>query len=146
VTASANARAVAALLKIMNSKNTLLRRKIEACEALLSYEAPTEVVERAKSFRTAVFEDSERISVDDRLMALKLMRRASAPKVTQQSVRSADTDRDRELRRTFEVAARRMKLYKAGLWPAATLDWCDDLLSDSYVPPTDRSLDDVFNG
>jgi hypothetical protein len=139
-----NTCAIAALIEIMFNENALMRRRIEAAEAVLSYEAPEAVVERTKGFLTAVFEDSEHVGVEDRLEALKLMRKAEARKITPQSTRSADADKDRELWRDVEIATRRMKLYKAGLWELATPDWADDLLGRDYVPPQDKSFSDLF--
>jgi hypothetical protein len=143
---STSARAIIALTKIMDNKKNLLSRRIDACEALLSYEAPDETVEKAKAFLTAIFEDSANIGIDDRLSALKLMRKASAPRVTQQTVRSADADKTRELYRDIEIAGRRMRLIAAGMWPPPSKDWADDLLGSDYVAPIDRSLNEVFEG
>jgi hypothetical protein len=143
---STHARAIVALTKIMDAKKTLLRRRIEACEALLGYEAPEETVEKAKNFLTAVFEDSEHVGIDDRLAALKLMRRASAPRVTQSTVRTADSDKNRETFRQIEIAGRRARLIKAKLWGQQPKSWADDLLGADYAAPIDRSYDDVFNG
>ena len=69
-----NTRAINALLEIMSNELASVRRRIEAAEGLLSYEAPPEVVERAKAFLESVFEDSEEQSVQDRLDAVKLAR------------------------------------------------------------------------
>ena len=138
-----NIRAIAALLEIMANKVALMPRRIEAAEALLGYEAPAEVVEQAKGFLAAVFEYYEHVCVDDRLEALKLMRKAEARKITQQRVRSTEADDQREFWRDVEIAARRMKLIKAEMWPAAP-DWADDLLGSDYVPPRDKSVSDLF--
>ncbi len=51
-------RAIAALLKIIGDTDAPLRRRIEATEGLLAYEAPEEAVEEAKTFLTSVFEDA----------------------------------------------------------------------------------------
>ena len=64
-----NTRPIDTLLEIMADPDLFTRRRIEAAEALLAYEAPPEVVERARAFLTSVFEDDEQ-SVQDRLDAL----------------------------------------------------------------------------
>lgn len=141
-----NTRAIVALLEIMSNEDALLRRRIEAAEAVLGYEAPKEIVERTKVFLTAVFEDSEHVCVEDRLEALRLMRKAEAPRIAQQTIRAANSDKDRELWRDLEIAARRMKLYKAGLWGQVTPDWADDLLRDDYIPPPPgTNISDLFD-
>ena len=65
------------------------------------------------------------------------MRKAEAKKIVQQSARSADDDKDRETWRDLEIAARRMKLVKAGLWDIAVThgNWADDLMGPDYQPP-----------
>ena len=47
-----NTKAVVALLDIMANTKALMRRRIEAAEAILNYEAPADVVERTKVFLT----------------------------------------------------------------------------------------------
>jgi hypothetical protein len=126
-------RAIAALLEIMSDTEAPLRRRIEAAEGLLAFEAPDEIVDQAKSFLAGVFEDSEQ-HVDTRLDALKLMRKAEARKVLQPTV-SASVERDNlELMRKIEIGRRRMRMMKEGYWPPPP-DWADDLLSPDYLPP-----------
>jgi hypothetical protein len=134
-------RAIGALLDIIAS-GASTRRRIEAAEQLLAYEAPPEIVVQAKAFLTSIFEDSEQ-HVDDRLDALKLMRKAEARKITQPTVRSAEAGRNREFWRDMEIARRRMKLIEAGLWPAVP-EWADDLLGEDYEAPRDKSFLDLW--
>jgi hypothetical protein len=61
----------------------------------LPAESPVEVTELTKKFLTAVLE-SEHVMLSYRLQATKLMRKVEAPKVTQQTVRTAEPDRWRE--------------------------------------------------
>jgi hypothetical protein len=117
-------------------------RRIAATEGLLGYEALSGAVEAAKVFLASVFEDREQ-HVDDRLDALKLMRKAEARKITQPTVRSAEADRNRELSREMEIACRREKLWKAGLWPPAP-DWADNLLRKDYKAPRGKSFRDLL--
>jgi hypothetical protein len=71
-------RAVAALRQIMlddDDETMSPRRRIAACEQMLDFEAPAEIVEEAKTVLMALAEDKETF-VDIRLDALKLLRRA----------------------------------------------------------------------
>jgi hypothetical protein len=124
----------------MGNEIASMRRQIEAAKALLSYEAPEEVVEQIKEFLAAVFEDCEQVAVDDRLEASRLMRKAEARKITKQTVRTVAPDKDREMRREVEIATRRLKLVEAGLWEIAPPDWADDLRSSDYEPRDWRFL------
>jgi len=99
-------RAIVALLEIMSGTHAPLRRRIEAIELLLAYEAPPEAVDQAKTFLTAVFEDAAQ-HVDDRLDALRLMRKAEAPKITAPTVTAEDARANRELWRKLEIGHRR---------------------------------------
>jgi len=124
-------RAIAALLDIMNNAAAPLRRRIEATEGLLAYEAPEEAVDEAKIFLTSIFENSSE-HVDDRLDALKLMRKAEARKITQPTVSAADERANRELWRQVEIARRRVAMVNAGLWPPPK-GWMNDLRRENYV-------------
>jgi hypothetical protein len=128
-------RAIAALLEIMSDADAPLRRRIEATEGLLAYEAPQEAVDQAKAFLTSVFEDAEQ-RVDDRLDALKLMRKAEARKITAPTVTAEDARANRELWRDIEMGVRRVAMIKAGVWEHAPKDWAADLLSENYVEPS----------
>src|SRR5262245_20948716 len=97
--------AIKALLEIMANADAPTRRRIEAAEGVLGYEAPDEAAEAAKAFLTTVFEDNK-AHVDDRLDALKVMRKAEARKITQPTVSAADAAHHREQWRTLEIAER----------------------------------------
>ena len=127
-------RAIVALLEIMSDPDAPLRRRIEATEGLLAYEAPQEVVDQAKAFLTSVFEDDEQ-RVDDKLDALRLMRKAEARKVTTPTVTPEDARANRELWRKLEIGSRRVAMIEAGLWGNHPKDWASDLLSEDYVAP-----------
>ena len=133
-------RAIAALLEIMSDADAPLRRRIEATELLLAYDAPPEAVDQARTFLTAVFEDAEQ-RVDDRLDALRLMRKAEARKITAPTVTAEDARANRELWRKLEIGHRREKLFKAGLWGDHPKNWADDLLSEDYVEPLGSAHD-----
>ena len=137
-------RAIVALLEIMSGTHAPLRRRIEAIELLLAYDAPPEAVDQAKTFLMAIFEDAAQ-HVDDRLDALRLMRKAEAPKITAPTVATEDARANRELWRKLEIGHRREKLFKAGLWGDHPKNWADDLLSENYVAPP-GSADDALRG
>ena len=133
-------RAIVALLEIMSDADAPLRRRIEATEGLLAYEAPQEAVDLAKTFLTSVFEDAEQ-RVDDRLDALRLMRKAEARKITVPTVTAENARVNRELWRDLEMGFRRVAMIKAGVWEDHPKDWADDLLSEDYVPPPGSATD-----
>ena len=127
-------RAIETLLQILQDAGVSTRRRIEACEGLLAYEAPVEAARQARDYLVRVFEDAEEI-LHDRMDALKLARKFESPKIALPTVhtRKQETDR-KEAWRKYEIAARELKII------LATKDtppegWDDDLLSDDYVPP-----------
>jgi hypothetical protein len=129
-------RAIAALIDIMSDPEAPLRRRIEATSGLLDYEATAEAVETAKVFLTSVFEDRQQ-HVDDRLDALKLMRRAEAAKIVRRPIREVAEDRIEHCR-LIETLRRKGALIKAGVWPLPE-GWDADLVGADYVPaPTDH--------
>jgi hypothetical protein len=133
-----NTRAVAALRQIMldASETMPIRRRIEAAEQLLDYDAPPEIVEEAKAFLTSVTEAEETL-VDFRLDALKLLRKAEARKVVPARAAVRDDPRRIELCRALEIARRRAALVEAGAFPFPP-GYADDLTGPGYVPmPTD---------
>lgn len=130
-----NTRAINALLEIMSNELASVRRRIEAAEGLLSYEAPPEVVERAKAFLESVFEDSEEQSVQDRLDAVKLARKFEAAKVAPRTIHTKREEMDRrEAWRRYEIAQRHWKLSLA-IMDTPPKGWADDLYADSYEAP-----------
>jgi len=129
-------RAIETLLQILRDDGVATRRRIEACEGLLGYEAPPDAVIQARDYLVRVFEDQEEI-LDDRMDALKLARKFESPKIALPTVHTKrqETDR-REGWRNYEIAARELKII------LATKDtppegWADDLYSDDYVPPAE---------
>ena len=130
---SGTTRAIMALVEIISDEEIWIGRRIEATEGLLAYEAPLEVVEAAKEFLTSIFEDSS-IDLELRLGALKLMRRAEAKKVIQATATASDEHARREVWRRVMIANRRVRLVRAGLWPAPN-GWSDDLRGDGFVSP-----------
>jgi hypothetical protein len=130
---SAITASITALLAIMSDESESMRRRIDSAAALLSHETPELVAERAKGFLTTLLEDRNRIMTDHRLEAAQLLRKAESPKIAQQSVRSVAADQWRETWRKVAIGLRRVKLDKAGLWPAPS-DWANDLLAADYEP------------
>jgi len=130
---TSTSRAIAALVEIMRNNEAMLpRRRIEACEHLLDYECPLEVIDQAKAVLMSIVEDSEML-VDIKLDALKLLRRVEARKVSPgRAVRETDI----EIRRALEIVRRRGALVKAGIFPYPD-GYADDLYGPDYVPTPD---------
>jgi len=125
--------AIAALVEIMRDNEAMLpRRRIEACEHLLDYECPLEVIEEAKTVLMSIVEDGETL-VDIKLDALKLLRRVESRKV---SPGRAVRENDIEISRAVELLRRRGALVKAGIFPFPD-GYDDDLTGADYVPTPD---------
>src|SRR5262249_52306115 len=65
---TSTSRAIAALVEIMRDTEQAPRRRIEACEHLLDYECPLEVIDEGKAVLMSIVEDSE-VLVDIKLDA-----------------------------------------------------------------------------
>lgn len=122
---------VSALLEIMGSAGPM-RHRLDASETLLTFETTPEVVEIAKGFLTSVVENRGGGRTDYRLRAGALLRRAEARRIAAQSIRTAEASRWNETWRRVAAGRRRLRLDRAGLWPAPR-DWCDDIMADDYV-------------
>jgi hypothetical protein len=126
--------AIETLLQIMGDHEVSTRLRIEACEGLLAYEAPPDVVVQARDYLVAVFKDQEEV-LHDRMDALKLARKFEAAKVTPRTIHTTRQESDRrEAWRRYEITTRELKII------LATKDtpppgWADDLYADDYVPP-----------
>jgi ABC-type molybdenum transport system ATPase subunit/photorepair protein PhrA len=94
---SAISPSITALLEIMSHEAGPMRRRLDASEALLTYETPPEVAEYTKSFLTSVIEDRERVTADTRLRASTLLRRVEAKRIAQRTIGSVSTDHWREV-------------------------------------------------
>src|SRR5262245_12344533 len=90
------------------------KARIEAAEAILSYEAPADLVEEAKDFLIEVLEDRQ-TPVSLRLEASKIMRKAEATKGQTRTIASVDEHEEREKARDFLKMKRRLAIYVAGL-------------------------------
>ena len=124
---------LAVLRDIFLDPDVSQRDRMEAAEAVLTYESPPELVQQAKDFLAQLFDAPEN-PVGLRLEALKIMRKAEAKKVTQPTVTGEQAREGRELGRRVLIAQRRVKLWQAGLWPPPE-GWADDLLSADFIPP-----------
>jgi hypothetical protein len=131
-----NTRTIDALLEIMDDAGGMTtRRRIEAAEAILGYEAPTEAVNRTREFLISVFENKEE-PINERMDALKLSQKFGARKIAPQTVhltRREEADR-KEAWRQYEID----KLLREIV--LATMDhppkgWDDHLRSPDYLPP-----------
>jgi type II secretory pathway predicted ATPase ExeA len=128
---SNTSRAITALVEIVRGHEAP-RRRIEACEHLLDYECPLEVIDLAKGVLMSIVENSETL-VDSKLDALKLLRRVEARKVSPgRAVRGADV----ELARALEIGRRRQALLRAGIFPFPD-DYDSDLTGPDFVPTPD---------
>src|SRR5215472_10151987 len=125
---TSTSRAIAALVEIMRDTEQAPRRRIEACEHLLDYECPLEVIEEAKTVLMSIVEDGETL-VDIKLDALKLLRRVESRKV---SPGRAFRENDIEISRAVELLRRRGALVKAGIFPFPD-GYDDDLTGADYV-------------
>src|SRR5262249_52947424 len=128
-------RATEILLEIMTDIGMDPRRRIEAAEALLSFEAPAAVVNRAREYLAEVFEDRDQ-HIADRMEAAQVTRKFEAKKIAPQTVhfsRRQEADR-KEAWREYEINQLQAKII------LATLDhppkgWDDELRSPGYLPP-----------
>src|SRR6516164_5178316 len=141
-------RTIEILLEIMADTEMSTRRRIEAAEALLGFEAPTDAVSRARDYLMSVFEDREE-EIGNRMDALKLSRKCEAKKIAPQTVhvtRREEKDR-KEAWREYEINQLQAEIV------LATLDhpppgWDSVLRRPDYLPPpgdewppTDRGPD-----
>jgi hypothetical protein len=124
---------VLTLRKIFLDPTISIRRRIEAAEAVLTFESPPDVADDARAFLAEIFENLDH-DIDLRLDALKVMRKAEARRVTQPILSPGEAHRNREAWRKKAIDERRKELIEAGLWPAPD-DWADDLKSPDWVPP-----------
>jgi hypothetical protein len=130
-----NTRTVEMLLEIMADPDMATHRRIEAAEAVLGFEAPTDAVSRAKDFLISVFENRGE-TISDRMEALQISRKFEAKKIAPQTVhltRREEADR-KEAWREYEINQLQAKIV------LATLDhppkgWDSALLSPDYLPP-----------
>jgi hypothetical protein len=130
-----NTRTVEFLLEIMADTDMSTHRRIEAAEAILGFEAPTDAVSRAREYLMSIFENREE-AIGDRMEALKLSRKFEAKRIAPQTVhltRREETDR-REAWREYEISQLQIKIV------LATMDhppkgWDDHLRSPDYLPP-----------
>jgi hypothetical protein len=135
-----NTRAVEILLEIMMEPNYHTRRRIEAAEGLLGFEAPADAVNYAREYLASVFENREGEKIDDRMNALEITRKCEAKKIAPQTVhmtRRDEADR-REAWREYEIRRRKMDLIKA-THQIPPRGYADDLRSPDYLPPPGNS-------
>jgi hypothetical protein len=138
-------RTIDALLTIMDDTDLGTHRRIEAADQLLGFEAPDDVIIRARDFLMEVFDNKEE-SIGDRMEALKIVRKSEAAKVTPKIIRLEVKDRgERERReewRHYEKTQLKMEIWRAtGNTPTQTSHpgWCDHLIGDDYAcPPGDE--------
>src|SRR6516225_4290500 len=128
-------RTIEILLEIMADTEMSTRRRIEAAEALLGFEAPADAVSKARDYLMSVFENREE-EIGHRMDALKLSRKCEAKKIAPQTVhvtRREEKDR-REAWREYEINQLQAEIV------LATLDhppkgWDSVLRSPDYLPP-----------
>jgi hypothetical protein len=131
-----NTRTVEILLEIMADNELVTRRRIQAAEAVLGFEAPADAVGRAREYLATVFEDKDNENIADRMDALEISRKFEAKKIAPQTVhltRRDEADR-REAWRQYEILRRKIDLVKATR-QMPPKGWDSDLRSPDYLPP-----------
>jgi hypothetical protein len=129
-----NSCTVDALLTIMMDSDLRTRRRIEAAEQLLDYEAPDEAVTRAREYLVSVFENADE-ELGDRMDAIKASRKVEAAKVSPKVVhlnREKSTSR-KETWREFERSRLRTKIINA-THQIPPKGW-DEAFGPDYLPP-----------
>jgi hypothetical protein len=130
-----NTRTVEFLLEIMADTDMSTHRRIEAAEAILGFEAPTDAVSRAREYLMSIFENREE-AIGDRMEALKLSRKFEAKRIAPQTVhltRREESDR-KEAWREYEISQLQIKIVLATM-DHPPLGWDEDLRSPDYLPP-----------
>jgi hypothetical protein len=130
-----NSKTIDALLTIMSDTDIRTRRRIEAAEQLLDYEAPSEAVSRAREYLVSVFENADE-ELADRMNAIKASRKVEAAKVSPKVVhlnRQTSVDR-KEAWREYERSKLRSRIIKATGWVPTTPGW-DESFGPDYLPP-----------
>jgi hypothetical protein len=130
-----NTRAIEILLEIMADTEMSTRRRIEAAEALLGFEAPADAVSRARDYLMSVVEDREE-EIGNRMDALRISRKCEAKRIAPQTVhltRREEVDR-KEAWRNYEMWKRRRELIMATM-EIPPSNYADDLMSPDYLPP-----------
>jgi hypothetical protein len=124
------------LLEIMMDTALRTRRRIQAAETILGFEAPADAVNRARDYLAQVSEDRENEEIGDRMDALEISRKFESKKIAPQTVhmtRHAEADR-REAWREYEIGRLKMDIIKAtSAHPPK--GWADALRSHDYLPP-----------
>src|SRR6516225_10662856 len=131
-----NTRATDILLEIMGDPELPTRRRMQAAEALLGFEAPVNVINHAREYLATVFENREGEKIEDRMEAAQITRKFEAKKIAPQTVhmtRRDEADR-REAWRAYEILRRKIDLVKATRQQPPP-GWADDLRSPDYLPP-----------
>jgi len=109
-------RTIDVLLDIMGNTDIGTRLRIDVAEQLLGFEAPDDVVIRARDFLMEVFDNKEE-TLTDRMYALKIAHKSEAPKVTPKIIRLEVKDRGererREAWRHYEKSQLKMKIWRA---------------------------------
>jgi len=134
-----NTRTIDILLEIMMDSEMSTHRRIEAAEGLLGFEAPAEVVSRAREYLAQVGADKQNEAISDRMDALQILRKHEARKIAPQTVhltRREEADR-KEAWREYERGRLKFDIVKAGGRPPFPKGWDDAFRSPDYVPPTE---------
>jgi ParB-like chromosome segregation protein Spo0J len=128
-------RTIDALLVIMDDTDVVTRRRIEAAEQLLDFEAPDEAVIRAREYLVSVFENSDE-ELADRMNAIRASRKVEAAKVSPKVVHlNRRTPQDRkEAWRSYELSQLRTKIILATR-DVPPKGWDDVLTGPDYLPP-----------
>ena len=130
-----NTRTIDTLLEIVADTDMATRRRVEAAEAILGFEAPADVVHRARDYLMSVFENREE-AIGDRMDALQISRKFEAKRIMPQTVhhtRREETDR-KEAWREYEISQLKLRIILA-THDHPPKGWDADLRSPDYLPP-----------
>jgi hypothetical protein len=130
-----NSRTIDALLTIMDDSDLRTRRRIEAAEQLLDFEAPAEAVMRAREYLVNVFENADE-ELADRMSAIKASRKIEAAKVSPKVVhlnRQTSTDR-KAAWKEYERSKLRDAIIRETGWVPTIPNW-DESFGPDYLPP-----------
>ena len=126
---------VEALREIMWDDDLPLRRRVEAAEAILAFEAPTNVTDEAKAFLKEVH-DNRDVHPDLRVEAAIIVRKAEARKVTHPPMLAQTGERGLAYRMAQRAARNELQktLEAKGLWPAPP-GWDSHIMSPDWPGP-----------
>jgi hypothetical protein len=136
-------RAMSCLLEILNDEELPVGRRIDAAQALLAFESPPEVADRARRYLLEVFENKD-VSIELRMEALQISRKYESARVATASVvQLMDQKSFIEEQRRQAILRRKMILVMKGIAPwDFPKDWKSDLEAEDWIPPTPDQVEE----